>query len=619
MRSKSKQSFTCLVIALCIVGRASCQASFSSYSLPRLNSQPYGLSPGHFGQYRRTERDLRANNHWPRQVVQEPPMPERRNYPTEDPSIYVLPGARHPKSAITTSARWWLDTLVKMLYTHPLPFTHQLHNLKGNLTVQEAQLLALNIDATNFDDPNRPPIELWTKPSLSEEDVAQLQRDWLSQRLLVQMQLFNKWLKPRQWRPFLISEGPIQAASGQNSMPQVNIPLFEAVVQGVRRAVDECQYQMRNERWNCSFVQNDPNALFGKILYKGIPETAFVYSLISAGVVQSVAEACMGRITNCPCKSVNRGLVSRYRRQAVPDPAALIGLDGEQLMEEMAEDIGVPLKPNEPFEWAGCDHNVPWAQHFARRLFEPMEQRGGKHVRFLMNLHNLNSGRAHVLDNMELSCRCHGTSGSCAMKSCFRKVPKMRTIGNQLKKEYLSAIQVIKDKMRKKTAAREISQQLVISLLFVTDRASQSTSRPDMGLYRRSRDALSFVRERRYNPNLGRRIRGPRDTGALSLSSSGLINFATFSKPLPNQLVYYESNDQDLFCRPDPSLGILGTVGRQCSSNSTENDNCGFMCCGRGQEPRHFYKVESCNCKFVWCCRVECQQCLKLHQIETCK
>ena len=74
------------------------------------------------------------------------------------------------------------------------------------------------------------------------------------------------------------------------------------------------------------------------------------------------------------------------------------------------------------------------------------------------------------------------------------------------------------------------------------------------------------------------------------------------------------------------SLGVLGTKGRLCNATSYDMDGCKLMCCGRGYQTviqeveekvtfwnkilstkilTHVISFQS-NCKFVWCCKVNC-------------
>ena len=43
---------------------------------------------------------------------------------------------------------------------------------------------------------------------------------------------------------------------------------------------------------------------------------------------------------------------------------------------------------------------------------------------------------------MELKCRCHGVSGSCELKTCWRTLPPFSQVGHVLKQKYENSIQI---------------------------------------------------------------------------------------------------------------------------------------------------------------------------------
>jgi wingless-type MMTV integration site family protein 7 len=43
------------------------------------------------------------------------------------------------------------------------------------------------------------------------------------------------------------------------------------------------------------------------------------------------------------------------------------------------------------------------------------------------------------------------------------------------------------------------------------------------------------------------------------------------------------------------------------------------MCCGRGYNTHQYTKTFQCNCKFHWCCHVNCQRCQERTEEYTCK
>eukprot|EP00795_Rhopilema_esculentum_P000019 gene19-9616_t len=83
------------------------------------------------------------------------------------------------------------------------------------------------------------------------------------------------------------------------------------------------------------------------------------------------------------------------------------------------------------------------------------------------------------------------------------------------------------------------------------------------------------------------------------------------------QLLYFEKSPN--FCFFDAAKGVLGTSGRVCNITSTGMDNCSLLCCGQGYNIQIRRNVERCNCKFKWCCKVDCNTCESLEKVHTCK
>lgn len=64
---------------------------------------------------------------------------------------------------------------------------------------------------------------------------------------------------------------------------------------------------------------------------------------------------------------------------------------------------------------------------------------------------------------------------------------------------------------------------------------------------------------------------------------------------------------------------FAGTQGRQCNRTSHGMDGCNLMCCGRGYNTQKMTVRERCDCKFHWCCYVECKMCTQTVEVHTCK
>lgn len=151
-------------------------------------------------------------------------------------------------------------------------------------------------------------------------------------------------------------------------------------------------------------------------------------------------------------------------------------------------------------------------------------------------------------DNMGKSCKCHGVSGSCSVKICWRTMPSFNAVGELLRKKFDRSSRV---------------------------RPNSSVTK----LIRVNRDKRGKRRKRKRN------------------------------KPSGSDLVY--TKDSPNFCQADPSLGILGTRGRLCKKSSPENDSCRNMCCGNGYNTLERSSKVKCNCEFIWCCKVQCELCEK--------
>ena len=47
-----------------------------------------------------------------------------------------------------------------------------------------------------------------------------------------------------------------------------------------------------------------------------------------------------------------------------------------------------------------------------------------------------------IEDNMKVLCKCHGVSGSCELKTCWRSMPSFRDVGQRLKEKFDGATEV---------------------------------------------------------------------------------------------------------------------------------------------------------------------------------
>ncbi|KAK2141279.1 hypothetical protein LSH36_1129g00040 [Paralvinella palmiformis] len=149
-------------------------------------------------------------------------------------------------------------------------------------------------------------------------------------------------------------------------------------------------------------IRDDPDKRYTK-------ETAFVNAVTAAGVVYSVTQACtMGVLLQCTCGRHSHNL----RDQAT---------DGQ-------------------WEWGGCGDDVNFGYKKSKQFMDRRKKQAD--IRTKLHLHNNEAGRLAVKQYMRTVCKCHGLSGSCTLKTCWRKMPLFRSTGHRLMKRYDAAHKV---------------------------------------------------------------------------------------------------------------------------------------------------------------------------------
>ncbi|KAH9389286.1 Protein Wnt-5b [Tyrophagus putrescentiae] len=211
---------------------------------------------------------------------------------------------------------------------------------------------------------------------------------------------------------------------------------------GARLGINECQYQFKSQRWNCSTV--DDSSVFGHVLNIASRESAFAHAISAAGVVYAIARACRdGQLTHCGC--------SRDAR---------------------------PKSLNREWTWGGCGDNIDYGYRFSKSFIDVREKEAGAKVgkssrenaRKLMNLHNNEAGRRAVMRKTRATCKCHGVSGSCSLVTCWQQLLSFREVGDFLKDKYDGATEVRLSK-RSKLQVKRYEQKRPTSedLLYLDD------------------------------------------------------------------------------------------------------------------------------------------------------
>nr|CDI40110.1 WNT4 protein [Glomeris marginata] len=302
---------------------------------------------------------------------------------------------------------------------------------------------------------------------------------------------------------------------------QRNVQVMHSVSAAAQSTIHECQFQFRSRRWNCSTLED--NRIFGEGPTAGTREAAFVHALSSAAVAHAVTRSCsQGQLDKCGC------------------------------------DRNVRSSSGDSFQWSGCSDNVDYGTAFSKVFVDARDRRASQtNPRSMMNMHNNEVGRKMLKEHMRIECKCHGVSGSCELKTCWRAMPTFRQVGEVLKEKFDGATEV-----ERRTSA-----------------TSPGSSRGFSGGY--------------------------------------LVPLNTGFKPHTDTDLVYLNSSPD-FCERDERQGSPGTHGRTCNKTSKGTDGCDLLCCGRGHRTKDRTLKERCRCKFYWCCTVQCKQCERQIEVHSC-
>uniref|UniRef100_A0A6E8W0S2 Protein Wnt n=1 Tax=Anopheles coluzzii TaxID=1518534 RepID=A0A6E8W0S2_ANOCL len=206
--------------------------------------------------------------------------------------------------------------------------------------------------------------------------------------------------------PMVKAPGPCKFLAGtrkQNHQCRRDIGLPEAIKEARRLAVTHCQEQFRYDRWNCSIETRGKRNIFKKV-YR---ETAFVHALTAAAITHAVARACAeGKMTKCQCASERK-----------PEATSLA------------------------WRWGGCSDNLKHGKRVARNFLE-LQPKAGDPVAEMLR-HDSEVGISAITSAMTDRCKCHGVSGSCSMKTCWRRLGDFNTTAALLRTKYHLAIRKI--------------------------------------------------------------------------------------------------------------------------------------------------------------------------------
>lgn len=85
----------------------------------------------------------------------------------------------------------------------------------------------------------------------------------------------------------------------QVQMCKRNLEVMDSVRRGAQLAIEECQYQFRNRRWNCSTLDTLP--VFGKVVTQGELQGRVWGDAAGGMSSKAVWWAAGGILAACPC------------------------------------------------------------------------------------------------------------------------------------------------------------------------------------------------------------------------------------------------------------------------------------------------------------------------------
>ncbi|XP_076030628.1 protein Wnt-4-like [Oratosquilla oratoria] len=183
----------------------------------------------------------------------------------------------------------------------------------------------------------------------------------------------------------------------QREVCQERTDVAGAAAIGLAMAVREVRRQLEWRRWDGSaLATTSTNPHTAPIMARGYSESAFGHAMTSAGVTHSVARACAaGRLASCTCGEV---------------------------------------KGKRAWKWSGCHDNTKYGARFSRHFLDVREK--SKDLLSYTNLYNNEVGRKVVRRNRDVQCKCHGMSGSCEMRTCWKAAPDFKKVGDILLSKY---------------------------------------------------------------------------------------------------------------------------------------------------------------------------------------
>lgn len=209
----------------------------------------------------------------------------------------------------------------------------------------------------------------------------------------------------------------ITSSTRQSKMCKREPGLPNILVTAKKQAITACEETFQYDRWNCSLVFNGKpkRSVFKKIFR----ETAFVHALVAASITHAVARGCAaGELSRCSCVGNFRNASNWQMR-------------------------------------GGCGDDFKFGKRFARNFLE-WKNAGSDQIADVLK-QDVIIGIDSIGEQLKEVCKCHGFSGSCTTKTCWKRLGPFNSAMGLLKKHYHHAI---KKKLVNYTSKRAVSPKV---------------------------------------------------------------------------------------------------------------------------------------------------------------
>ncbi|XP_037723864.1 protein Wnt-5 [Drosophila subpulchrella] len=434
--------------------------------------------------------------------------------------------------------------------------------------------------------------------------------------------------------------------------------VMPAISRGARAAIQECQFQFKNRRWNCSTTNDE--TVFGPMTSLAAPEMAFIHALAAATVTSFIARACRdGQLASCSCSRGTR-----------------------------------PKQLHDDWKWGGCGDNLEFAYKFATDFIDSREKETNRETRGVKRKRDeIGKNRMHSDDTNAFNIGIKRNRNDDAKNDTTLVVRNVRKSteaesSHLLNENFDQHLSELEQRITKEILTSKIDEEEMIKLqekikqeIVNTKFKAEQPRKKKRKNQRAAADAPAFPRNgirdnykdgilprssatakarslmNLHNNEAGRRavIKKARITckchgvsGSCSLitcwqqlssireigdylrekyegatkvkiNKRGRLQIKDlqFKVPTAHDLIYLDESPD--WCRNSHMLHWPGTHGRVCHKNSSGLESCAILCCGRGYNTKNIIVNERCNCKFHWCCQVKCEVCTKVLEEHTCK